>query len=394
MLDIESPAEFSDVITGLEYHTYKPFSTSSFGPNDEIRISIGQQDIITAPFLSTLHITGTLNGKKADGQDSDIALINNAMAYLFSELRYEIGGVEIDRTKNVGITSTIKNLLSIQKGEVDHLINASWAGIGNTIRGKTFSFSVPLNLLSGFFEDYKRIILHARQELILLRSSTDINSLLSTNTTEHSLNITSISWRVPQISISEVYRLKLLRLIEKDVPLPLMFRTWSLFEYPELPQTDKHSWTIKSSSQLEKPRYIIVAFQTDRKNQLSKDMSQFDACGLTNLKVYLNSQYYPYDPQRGDSAIFYEMFNRFQSSYYGRQGWPAITLNEFKTKTPLYIVNCNHQNENMLSSSSIDVRLEFECSGNVSAKTVVYCLVIHDNALSYTPLTSTVRKMM
>ena len=35
---------------------------------------------------------------------------------MFDEIRYELNGVEIDRNRNVGITSTIKNyVLGVQK---------------------------------------------------------------------------------------------------------------------------------------------------------------------------------------------------------------------------------------------------------------------------------------
>ena len=139
MLEIESPAEYSDIITGMEFHSHKPYASSTFKNNDEIRIPISQQDIITAPFESMLHIKGTLSAKK-DATDTDVYLVNNAMAYLFEDIRYEIGGVEVDRTKNAGITSTIKNLLSVRPSYLDNLKNACWLGAGQTLKTKEFSF--------------------------------------------------------------------------------------------------------------------------------------------------------------------------------------------------------------------------------------------------------------
>jgi len=38
---------------------------------------------------------------------------NNCVAFIFDEIRYELNGVEIDRSKNVGITSTFKNYVSL-----------------------------------------------------------------------------------------------------------------------------------------------------------------------------------------------------------------------------------------------------------------------------------------
>lgn len=392
MLDIENKAEYSDVITGIEFHTHKPYASSTFKNNDEIRIPISQQDIITAPFDSTLHIVGRVSGKKQDGTAAEVHFVNNAVAFLFDDIRYEIGGVEVDRIKNVGITTTIKNLLSVQQGELESLKNACWLGSGKTEKITEFSFSVPLHMLLGFAEDYKRVIANVRQELILLRSSTDLNAVHSTNAAEVVLEITGVYWRVPHVTVSDPYRLKLLKMIEKDTKVHLPFRSWELHEYPSVPQTTLQSWTVKTSSQLEKPRYVIVGFQTSRKNDIKKDMSCFDACDLKNIKVYLNSQYYPYDNIHGDWSIFYEMFFRFHSSYYGKQSYPAVDKEKYKEKAPLYVIDCSKQNDS-IKSGPIDVRVEFESGTAFTANTSAYCLLLHDTHMTYSLLTGTVNKV-
>ncbi|CAL1680804.1 unnamed protein product [Lasius platythorax] len=75
------------------------------------------------------------------------------------------------------------------------------------------------------------------------------------------------------------------------------FRSWDLYKYPLLQRTTKHSWPIKTATQLEKPRYVVFALQTGRKNVMFEDTSRFDDCKLTNVKLYLNSECYPYDAQ-------------------------------------------------------------------------------------------------
>lgn len=393
MLDIERSAEYSDTITGMEFHSHKPYASSTFKNNDEIRIPVSQQDIITSPYDSFLYVKGTLDGKTTTGTTADVSLVNNAIAYLFDDIRYEIAGIEVDRTKNVGITSTIKNLLSVQPGEQETLKNACWLGPGNTKKTKEFSFSVPLRLLLGFAEDYKKIIVNVKQELILLRSSTDVNAIISDTANSITLTITDIYWRLPHITVSDSLKVKILRMVEKDTPIHLPFRSWELHEYPTLPITNRQSWTIKTSSQLEKPRYVVLAFQTDRKNQIKKDMSSFDACALTNVKLYLNSEYYPYDNIHGDLAIFYDMFWRFQSSYYGTTPCPTVSLETFKVTTPLYVIDCSKQNDS-IKSGPVDVRLEFEASQNFPEKTTAYCLLIHDAHIVYTMLTGSVKRML
>lgn len=395
MLAIEKPAEYSEIITGMEYHSHKPYASNTFKNNDEIRIPISQQDVITAPFESSIHITGTISGKKIGGvDDAKVSLVNNAIAFLFDDIRYEIGGVEIDRTKNVGITTTMKNLLSTSQEQLVNLKNSCWLGPGKSIETTQFTYSVPLSRLLGFAEDYRRIVVNVKQELILLRSASDYNAIVSDDAVSVTLNITGLYWRVPHVSLADEYKLKRFRMVEKDSPIHLPFRSWELHEYPTLPMTNRQSWTIKTSSQLEKPRFVVLAFQTDRKNQIKADASSFDKCELTDVKLYLNSIYYPYDNIRGDDCIFYEMFSSFQKSFYEKTfGSSTVDFDSFKNTTPLYVIDCSKQVD-YLKSGSVDVRLEFEAKNNFPDKTSAYCLLLHDAHLVYTLLTGSVKKIM
>ena len=61
---------------------------------------------------------------------------------------------------------------------------------------------------------------------------------------------------------------------------------------------------------------MVRAFQTGFKNNLSKNMSHFTHCDLINLKVFLNSEVYPYDNLNLDFnnnkfSILYEMYTQF-----------------------------------------------------------------------------------
>ncbi|KMQ84044.1 hypothetical protein RF55_18537 [Lasius niger] len=85
-------------------------------------------------------------------------------------------------------------------------------------------------------------------------------------------------------------------------------------------QLSKHDH--KTATQLEKPRYVIFALQAGRKNVMSENMSQFDDCKSTNVKLYLNSECYPYDDMnlnfdKNRWSILYDMYARFCKNYYG-----------------------------------------------------------------------------
>ncbi|XP_071580492.1 uncharacterized protein [Temnothorax nylanderi] len=233
---------------------------------------------------------------------------------MFDEIRYELDGMEIDRCRNVGITSTLKNYVTVSSDRSVILRNAGWEPQNNP--NGYFNFCVPLNTLLGFCEDYKRVVINARHELILIRSRNDNNSLVGSLALEPTIKIHKIQWRMPHVVLNEINKLSMLRTLENGRYLSMGFRSWDLYEYPLLQNTTKHSWAIKTATQLEKPRYVVFALQTGRKNVMSADTSRFDDCNLTNVKLYLNSEVYPYDDLNLDFgkprwAILYDMYARF-----------------------------------------------------------------------------------
>jgi len=100
---------------------------------------------------------------------------------------------------------------------------------------------------------------------------------------------------MPHVMLNEVNKLSMLRVLESERFLSMSFRSWNLYEYPLLQSTTKYLWAVKTMTQLEKPRFVIFALQTGRKNIMSQDSNIFDHCLLNNVKLYLNSEFYPYD---------------------------------------------------------------------------------------------------
>nr|XP_034836287.1 uncharacterized protein LOC117992686 [Maniola hyperantus] len=393
ILDIGNSVVIDDSIEAIEYHTYLPYS-ESYKNNDEIRIRINDQDQIVLPCESQLIIEGTTTKSSS--------FVNNAPAHLFQDIRYELNGVEIDRTKNCGITTTMKGLLSYGSEEADALENSGWNVSGFKELDGEFCFTVPLGHLLGFAEDYKKVIINAKHELILNRSSTNLNCALAKDATKTiTVDITRIAWRMPIIKVSDREKLNMLKYMETNIPIAISFRSWDLYEYPVLPASQKHVWTVKTATQLEKPRFVIIGFQHSRNNDATKDKSLFDHTNFYNARLYLNSQYYPYDSfcndfEKGMYAVLYESFINFKRSYYGVIN-PNVQINppHFKTKTPLVVIDCSRQSDTLRSGvgGGIDIKLELEFKKTVPVDTSAYCLIIYDSLFEYTVLTKTVRKI-
>ena len=140
ILDVISKIQYDDSVTKTEYHTYLPFITS-YNNSDEIRIAVQHQDLYILPCESFIYIEGSLTKKEGGVVDSS-TLTNNCVSFLFDAIRYELNGVEIDRFRNTGITTTLKNYVSLNENESKMLYNAGWNPSKTTaVKNGHFNFS-------------------------------------------------------------------------------------------------------------------------------------------------------------------------------------------------------------------------------------------------------------
>ncbi|XP_015115959.1 uncharacterized protein LOC107040394 [Diachasma alloeum] len=388
-------------------HAHQPFAASTLINNDEIRIAVQHQDLYVLPCKSSLHICGRLT--KADGTTVTTAtkFVNNGICHLFEEIRYKLNAVEVDRCKNVGVTTLMKNYISQSPSQTFLLENAGWIMQEDTKMTDNegyFNISIPLSMILGFAEDYQRIIMNAKHELILTRSHNDINAVLQAEPAQGAvaetfkISLTKLEWMIPYIKVADSRKVQLLNYIAKDTPTPISFRAWELYEYPLLPRTSKHLWVVKCSTQLEKPRYVIVGFQSFRKNHMYSNASKFDHCSIRDVKLFLNSQSYPYgnlnlDIAHNQYALLYNMYTDFQASYYAKEPDPLLNRETFLKTAPLIVIDCSKQNE-FLKSGPVDIRLEFESTQTFPDTTTAYCSIIHDRIIEYKPFSGGMKKMI
>ncbi len=124
-MDIKHGPTFNETLWEKEYYTHNPYASSKLGNNDEIRIPIQQQDAYTLPSESYIYIEGRVT-KKDGTASTELPFTNNPMAFLFEEIRYEISGITVDSTKKVGVSSTLKGLVSLSPVETNALQTAGW----------------------------------------------------------------------------------------------------------------------------------------------------------------------------------------------------------------------------------------------------------------------------
>ncbi|XP_068994035.1 uncharacterized protein [Neodiprion pinetum] len=200
ILNIQTPVVLDESIAHYEIHAHKPYASSTFNKSDEIRITVQYQDLCILPSDSSVHIHGLL--LKPDGTATvNTQLVNNAICYVFERIRCEINAVEIDRSKNVGLTSLMKGYASLHPGQTCLMENTGWLDVEKRKKATdaegNFDVLIPLSMILGFTEDYRKIVVNAEHELILTGSKTDVNAIMQTHEEEFKITINAVKRLIP-----------------------------------------------------------------------------------------------------------------------------------------------------------------------------------------------------
>lgn len=392
-LEIFEEPLFDSSLISLQEHTYKPYGSPKYNNSDEIRIPIHFQDLILDICDSYIYIEGTFIPED-DAKACNLS--NNAFAFLFEEIRYEMGGEAVTIVRKPGITTTLKTMVSFNKTQANSLASCGW-GLSSNYNvvfdpvSHIFSGRLPLKYLMGFAEDYTKGIFNVKQELILIIARTFNNCYIGE--VNAALEITKIEWKIRHIVPEDKQKLKLLSKINKSTEsatVKVPYRTWDLYELPALRETASDVWSIRTTTNLERPRFIVVGFQkSSNYDRRSADATRFTDANLSNMRLFLNSEGYPCERWNLDFtkkliAPAYYAYHNFQNAYYGREinAEPMMDLQEF-FDNPLFVIDCSHQSDSM-KSSTVDIKMEFEAGQDKFPKdTKVYALIIHDSYLTY-----------
>lgn len=397
------PPRFDVAISKQELHTYHP-QTRSFGYNDTVEINIHQQDILMDFSESSLLIEGALVSEAAG--DGTCKLTSNAGAFIFSDITYELNGKVIEKVREPGYVSTIRALLCYNQNESEALRMAGWSLekplFINT--DNTFSMHIPLSFLFSLFKDYKLPIM-GKHVFRLTRAVNDNNCYVCESveagrppTKKASIVLNNVCMKIKQIHLNMEEKLQIMSRVEKQDPFYIKFRKWDFYENPNMPNTTDETWPVRTSTEVERPRYVVVMFQTNLKANSNADVSEFHHLNITDMKLFLNSENYPFEDMRLNFnelkyTSLYQAYLDFQKSYlYKTNSEPLLDFEQFK-KRPLFVIDCSKHTDS-LKPSTVDIKLEIKSSTNFPAGTRAFCILVHDCVCTYTPLTGTVQYMI
>jgi hypothetical protein len=155
-----------------------------------------------------------------------------------------------------------------------------------------------------------------------------------------------------------------------------------------VPQATEFAWRLSIASGIEKPRYIVIGFQSPAGNIEETNYAVFNAnVHVINAYVELNGERFPsndyitnYD--HNQYAQFYNSFKEFKKSYTGDEDEnDCVSYQDFKQLYRLYVFDVLKQSER-LKNAVVDIRLTFKFGRNAPGNTTAYAVVYHDRIWS------------
>ena len=426
ILRITDPILSDDSIDKYEDVEYEPVvGTNLNSSGTDIRLIIESQDIFTHPSESFLIVEGELkkndNNRYADGDE--IALTNNGTMHLFKRIRYDLSGQEIENIINVGQATTMLGLLkypddfSKSKGlnqlwykdttntTIIDNANANFnAGfkirhdyiITNSQPRGSFSFRIPLRHIFGFCEDYDKVVYGIKHTLTLTRNDDNdaiyrgANAAAGGALAAGKVVLSKISWFMPHVTPADKDKMELYKIIERKEKIPVGYRKIQC-DSASIPQNSTtFSWRLAVKSSPEVPRFIIVAFQSNKSNSQEQNPSIFDNVNVNTIYATLNSEKYP----KTDYNIVFvgQKFSRvygdvagFRAKFFNMDelvSSPNITPSDYRTLYPLFLFDVSKQSEK-LKYSTTDIHIKMHFNAGIPANTEAYAIVISDRLINF-----------
>ena len=423
ILQITEDIPVDDSIYDYEYKEYNPIVGTNLN-RGSIVLTIESQDIYTHPSESFLIIEGRLRLKndraanpvagdeKALKNDDVVTLINNAMMYLFSDVRYHLASHEIEVLQNPGQATTMLGLLKYPDDfNKSQGLNQLWlpdnekiADLGDnnnftkrhnyiikTSNPKgTFSFKIPLKHFLGFCEDYKKILYGMQQRLTLTRSNDNDAIFRADALGECIVDLEKIRWFMPHVIPSDAYRLQLDKIIEKKEKIPVGYRMLQC-DNTQVPEGNStFTWRLGVKSSPDIPRFIIVGFQNGKNNLQTANPAIFDHLLVRNIYVTLNAKRYPdtdydndftknqYSRIYGDAALFRKKFYNMDELVSNS----GINPPDYKNLFPLYLFDVSKQSEKLKTSVS-DIHIKAFFNANSPDNAMAYAVIISDRLFHF-----------
>lgn len=243
-----------------------------------------------------------------------------------------------------------------------------------------FSFRIPLHYLFNFCEGYQKVIYNCRHELVLNR--TDDNSAIYRNlaTDDGKVVLDMIRWYMPSVIPSPANEVVLRETLRNRTTVDMAFMNKTINTFNELNSKNFFTANLQFPGGVQKPRYIIAAFQSFTKtsppdpSQQTINHSIFNGTNLgyvntnmidvsmVNLKIngtLIQTTESGNNFNQNRVGRWYNEFKKFKESYLNdfRED-DLISYEAFRDLYRLYVFDISKQSE-AITNGTANVALEF-----------------------------------
>ena len=408
-----------------QLHYFSPDSGVQYNTSGNISINIHNSDDFYYPSESYLEITGKLvkaGTTTAFGVTDVMGFTNYGVLNLFTLARYCCNGTPIEQVPQPGVVATMLGVTLLPNDYKQGLFEgyypdtfATVSKVGtaeepdcdNTgwfIRRKlimdasgNFQVGIPLSKIFGFAEDYQKVIYGLNHSIVLTKGTDSNNALytkpgtaLNAPSTKGDVQLSLIRWVIPRVDPSDVAKYTLLQQIDNRIILDCGFRMRE-YQSTNVDATSTNwTWRIGVRSSPEKPRFIMIAFQSNLRDDQDKNNSVFSHCKVSNISIMLNNDRYPLNDFTADfvngrySNLYWEFMN-FRKAYYGidpRVSSTSVDPLTYKNLYPIFCFDVSRQSER-LKTGVTDISLSCTFNEGVVASTVAHAVIISDRRIKF-----------
>ena len=140
----------------------------------------------------------------------------------------------------------------------------------------------------------------------------------------------------------------------------------------------------------EKPRHLLIAFQTDCSDKQEKNPSLFDHVDVSKMSVILNDARYPArdviaDFEKHQYMEYYKLFTDFAREYYGFdpltcENW--VDLITYKEEYPIFYFDVSKQSE-PFNNGVLDIMVRIIFKDGTPQHVRAYAVIISDRRIKF-----------
>ena len=341
-----------------------------------IRFTVHQENIMCHWKNAFLELRGNLVRKDtgaAFAKADKIAFIFNAIPHFFSNAKLTLGSRVIEAINDVGHVSSMMHYTLLSRSKIkgsgmdflwapDMEDSTEDANTGFKLRReyildrpKTpgfFVFRIPLSMIFGFMENF--VIMRGYSVAIELVRGADHAALYRADAAHPGqIKFEKLMLNVPIVEPSNTVTVETLRGLSDPKNYLYSFRRRSGLSAPVPDKVLEHQMTIVTTTMVERPQVIWVAFQKDMKSDQKQNNALYWHGDVSQMTIEVNNIQFPTSPisadyDENDLGMFYTMSQQVRENYLqisdsyaeGNMLNPA----NFRDLYPIYAFDVTKQN--------------------------------------------------